>query len=148
MLTAILLLTLSFDVRHSTDDPRVLALLQNIGHRGVRQFDQQEVAAFFVRDANGVISSVDWPHTGNRTSEHYNGAIPAGTVAIVHTHPLQADEHPSRGDIAQARKIGLPIYVVTRMNLYVVDPNGDVIKLFAGTNWIGRNPVSVPMAAK
>ena len=136
MLTAILFVALSFDVRRSADDPHVMAALQDLAHRGVYQVDQTEVAAFLVRDSNGVISAVRWPHTANRRSEHYEGAIPAGTVAIAHTHPLQADPRPSRGDIEQARKIGLPIYVVTRRNLYVVDASGGVMELFARTDWM------------
>jgi hypothetical protein len=135
MLVTFLLVALSLDLRHSIDDPRFLAVLQDIAHRGAFQIDQQEVAAFLVRDANGTISSVMWPHSADRRSEHYDGAIPAGTVAIAHTHPWQADQHPSRGDVEQARKIGLPIYVVTRSNLYVVDSSGEVIELFARTNW-------------
>jgi hypothetical protein len=135
MLTAVLLLALAFDVRRSTDNPHVMAALQDLAHCGAYQTDQTEVAAFLVRDRNGVISSVMWPHTANRRSEQYDGAIPAGTVAIAHTHPWQADQHPSRGDIDQAKKIGLPIYVVTRRDLYVVNSSGEVIELFARTNW-------------
>jgi hypothetical protein len=135
MLTAILFLALSFDVRHTVDDPHVMAALQDLAHRGAYQTDQTEVAAFLVRDANGVVTSVMWPHTANRRSEHYEGTIPAGTVAIAHTHPWQADQHPSRGDIEQAKKVGLPIYVVTGRNLYVVDSSGAVIELFVRTNW-------------
>lgn len=37
------------------------------------------------------------------------------------THPIYA-EKPSRGDVDLAQRIGLPIYVVTRWYLYVVDP--------------------------
>jgi len=135
MLTALFFLALSFDVRHSVDDPHVLSALQDLAHRGAYQTDQTEVAAFLVRDANGVITSVMWPHSANRRSEHFEGMIPAGTVAIAHTHPLQADQHPSGGDIALAKKIGLPIYVVTRRNLYVVDSSGVVIELLTRTNW-------------
>jgi len=110
----------SFDVRRAVDDPQVLAMMQDIALRGAHQLDQQEVAAFIVRDANGAIASELWPHTANRRSEHFNGVVPAGTVAIAHTHPIFA-ERPSSGDIDQARKIGLPIYVITRWALYVVD---------------------------
>jgi proteasome lid subunit RPN8/RPN11 len=126
--------TPSFDVRRAANDPRVLAVMQDIALRGAHQFDQQEVAAFLVRDANGAILSVMWPHTANRRSEHFDGAVPAGTVAIAHTHPLFA-ERPSSGDIAQARKIGLPIYVITRWNLYVVDAVGTVMPLIEKRNW-------------
>jgi proteasome lid subunit RPN8/RPN11 len=128
----------SYDIRRATDDPQVLAIMQDIALRGAHQFDQQEVAAFLVRDANGVIASVMWPHTANRRSEHYDGVVPAGTVAIAHTHPTFA-ERPSHGDIEQAKKIGLPIYVITRWNLYVVDATGAVIPLIVQENW-ARSP--------
>ena len=124
----------SFDVRRAADDPQVLAVMQDIARRGALQTDQQEVAAFLVRDESGAIASSLWPHTANRRSEHYEGAIPAGTVAIAHTHPIFA-ERPSRGDIEQARKIGIPIYVITRWSLYVVDETGDVTALIAHRNW-------------
>ncbi|HXH39312.1 MAG TPA: hypothetical protein VNN08_11845, partial [Thermoanaerobaculia bacterium] len=55
----------SFDVRSAADDPQVLAVMQDLALRGAHQVDQQEVAAFLVRDANGAISSVLWPHTAN-----------------------------------------------------------------------------------
>jgi proteasome lid subunit RPN8/RPN11 len=136
---ALLLFAISFDLRRAADDPQVLAFLQDLAVRGAYQVDHQEVAAFIVQDGNGVTSSVLWPHTANVRSERYRGAIPAGTVAIAHTHPLYA-ERPSRGDIEQAKKIGLPIYVITRWNLYVVDPSsGASIALIKNKNWT-RSP--------
>ena len=135
MRLVILLLALSFDVRHATDNPQVFAILQQMAIAGTQRFDQREMAAFLVRDANGSVSSVPWPQTGRFRSEHYQGTLPTGTVALAHTHPWQADQRPSQGDIEQARKIGLPIYVVTRWNLYVVDSKGKVITLFARTDW-------------
>ena len=134
----------SFDVRRAADDPQVLAVMQDIALHGAYQLDQQEVAAFLVRDANGAISSVLWPLTANRRSEHSDGVVPAGTVAIAHTHPIFA-ERPSSGDIAQARKIGLPIYVITRWNLYVVDATGAVMPLIEKKNWAhSPRPAEVP----
>ena len=134
----------SFDVRRAVNDPQVLAVMQDMALRGAYQPDQQEVAAFLVRDLNGAISSVLWPHTANRRSEHYDGVIPARTVAIAHTHPIFA-ERPASGDIAQAKKIGLPIYVITRWNLYVVDATGAVMPLIEKKNWAhSRIPAEVP----
>jgi hypothetical protein len=135
MLTALLFLALSFDVRSSADDSRVFAILQQMARSGAERSNQTEIAAFLVRDAGGAISSVPWPQSGRFRSESYRGVIPAGTVALAHTHPWQADQRPSQGDVEQAKKIGLPIYVVTRWNLYVVDAAGNVIELFARTDW-------------
>ena len=131
----------SFDVHRAANDSQVLAVMQDIALRGAQQPDQQEVAAFLVRDTNGAISSVLWPLTADRRSVHYRGVVPAGTVAIAHTHPIFA-ERPSSGDIAQARKIGLPIYVITRWNLYVVDATGAVTSLIEKKNWTRSAGVS------
>jgi hypothetical protein len=78
-----------------------------------------------------------WPHTANLRSEHYEGEIPAGTVALAHTHPLFA-ERPSKGDVAESMRIRLPIYVITRWHLYVVDPqSGERVALIANRSWMG-----------
>ena len=126
----------SFDLRRAADDPEVLAFLQDLALRGSHQVDQQEVAAFIVQDESGATSCLLWPHTANVRSEHYRGAIPAGTVAVAHTHPLFA-EQPSRGDVAESKRIGLPIYVITRWHLYVVDPqSGESIALVRQSSWM------------
>jgi len=135
MLAAIFLLAFSFDVRHFVDDPHLLALLQQMARSGAERSDQSEIAAFLVRDTAGAISFVPWPQSGRFRSESFRGVIPLGTVALAHTHPWQADQRPSRGDIEQAKKIGLPIYVVTRWNLYAVDADGNVVEIFARTDW-------------
>lgn len=132
-----------FDVRSPAHDPRVMAVMQDLAARGERQIEQREIAAFLVRDANGAISSVLWPRTWNSRSERYDGVIPPGTVAIAHTHPSRADKRPSRGDIEQAVRIGLPIYVITRWHLYVVDSSGVVIRLYVREDWSHRREVGI-----
>ena len=126
----------SFDFRRTADDPQVLTFLQDLAVRGSSLVDQQEVAAFIVQDASGATSCILWPHTANVRSEHYRGVIPTGTVALAHTHPLFA-EQPSRGDVAESRRIGLPIYVITRWHLYVVDPqSGESVALIQHRSWM------------
>jgi proteasome lid subunit RPN8/RPN11 len=128
-----------FDYRRAADDLRVLSVLQEMAVRGAQQVDDREVAAFLVQDASGSIASVKWPHSGAARSERYDGVIPAGTVAIAHTHPTYAPL-PSRGDVGQAMRIGLPIYVITRWSLYVVDPtSGTCLALIEHKNWM-RSP--------
>jgi hypothetical protein len=134
MQLAALLLAIVFDVHSAVADPQALAAMQQVAERGARMPDQQEVAAFIVRAEDGTLSCVMWPHTANRRSEHYRGDVPAGTVAIAHTHPIFA-EHPSRGDVEQAKRIGLPIYVITRWSLYVVDADGTVTPLIVHRDW-------------
>ena len=125
-----------FDFRHAADDPEVLALLQDLAVRGANQPGDLEVAAFIVLKADGGVSCLLWPHSANMRSEHYQGRIPEGTVAIAHTHPLYAPQ-ASGGDVAQSKRIGLPIYVLTRWNLSVVDPSsGERVALIERKSWI------------
>jgi proteasome lid subunit RPN8/RPN11 len=133
MWTLLMVVALSVDAR--SENLQLLAALRDLRTRGLMQTDQREVAAFVVRRDDGSLNIVMWPHSANFRSERYEGAVPAGTVAIAHTHPPQADQRPSRGDIEQAKKIGMPIYVVTRWNLWVADAHGDVHELVARTDW-------------
>jgi len=125
-----------FDFRHAADDPEVLALLQDLAARGAYQPDDVEVAAFIVLKADGGVSCLLWPSSMSVRSAHYQGRIPEGTVAIAHTHPGYAPQ-ASRGDVDQSKRIGLPIYVLTRRELSVVDPSsGERVALIEGKSWI------------
>jgi hypothetical protein len=133
MWTLLMVVALSLDPR--SENLQLLAALRDLRTRGIMQTEQREVAAFIVRREDGSLNAVIWPQNGRYRSGHYEGPVPAGTVAIAHTHPPEADRRPSRGDIEQAKKIGMPIYVVTRWNLWVADAQGDVHELVARTDW-------------
>ena len=127
------LLNRPFDFR--TADPTLVGILRTLANRGAQATSDMEVAAFIIRNSDGELASMPWPHTASIRAAHYQGAMPSGTVAIAHTHPIYAKE-PSRGDIEQAKRIGLPIYVVTRWNLYVIDPSsGASVALISQKNW-------------
>src|SRR5581483_1901773 len=83
-------------------------MLQDLAVRGSSKVDDLEVAAFIVKGPDGAVRCLMWPHTANRRAEEYHGSVPEGTVAIAHTHPLFA-ELPSRGDVEQSKRIGLPM---------------------------------------
>ena len=91
-----------------------------LNHAAVRG-ENREAAAFLVRDGDGRIRSILWPLDGGLRSAHFQGIVPAGTIAIAHTHPHGWDQ-PSRNDIAQAKRSGIAIVVVTRSNVNVVLP--------------------------
>jgi len=132
------LLNVPFNLRGAAADPNLLAGFRNLAAlaiQGGQQADNREVAAFLVREANGSITFRVWPHTARTRSETYHGPTPAGTVAIAHTHPFCAPQ-PSRGDIPQSVRLGLPIYVITYWELSVVDPSsGECIFLIQRKNW-------------
>jgi hypothetical protein len=65
--------------------------------------------------------------------------IPGNVIALVHTHPPNADKKPSPGDVDTARRSGLPVYVLTRWYIYAVDPaSGAIVPLIEGRNWVGE----------
>jgi len=123
-----------FDFRRA-DDPTLLRILRDLAVRSVNKADEMEIAAFIVKDESGNLSCLMWPHTSATRAARYSGVTPTGTVAIAHTHPVQAPQ-PSRADVQQSTRIGLPIYVVTRWNLYGVDPgSGESIVLRKNKEW-------------
>ena len=122
-------------------DPEMLGILSDVYQRDAWRTDGTEVAVFIVRTPDGRLSCLLWPHTDSVRSAHYDGPIPPGTIALAHSHPIHSLERPSRGDVVQAQRIGLPIYVVTRWCLYVVDPlTGQSVELIQQKNWTRGNP--------
>jgi hypothetical protein len=72
-----------------------------------------ERAAFVVAAASGDVTLVEWPFQSKFQRASYDGVIPAGTIGIVHTHPNSCP-NPSAGDSELARRMGMPVLVLTR----------------------------------
>ena len=72
-----------------------------------------EHAAFIVREADEAQHFVAWPYHHQLFEATYAGAVPARTVAIIHTHPNSLPL-PSVGDAQLALRTRLSVYVVTR----------------------------------
>jgi len=87
--------------------------------------DDYEIAAFAVRAADGSVSLVFWSDTRRFHGAQWSGRLPDGVVAVLHTHPYRSPL-PSLRDAAEARRLGLPFYVVSRGALSVVEPDGRV----------------------
>jgi hypothetical protein len=93
-----------------------------------------EEAAFLIRNAAGATFFLHWPSDGELNQATWNGPIPAGTVAILHTHPNYLPL-PSNRDIRVARTIAIPVYVITRNRIERTDGGKPVI-IVAG-DWSG-----------
>ena len=91
----------------------------------LRADDEYERAAFVVRGDDGALRLIEWPFRREFRRARWEGAAPEGTIAIVHTHPRELPR-PSMGDHAEARRIGLPIYVLTRGGVSVAHPQTGV----------------------
>ena len=48
-------------------------------------------------------------------------------VAVLHNHPFN-DVHPSRHDVGLAHQLGIPVFVVTRDEVWVGTPEGKVFQ--------------------
>lgn len=97
----------------------------------------RELAAFVVEEErDGTLGCILWPgHAGVR-SESFSGVVPAGTVAIVHSHPDGTSARPSRGDVAVARRLVLPFIVVTRTEIWIAGARGGApVNLARGRLW-------------
>jgi len=96
---------------------------------GSSRFEQ---AAFAVRERDGRIDFVRWPASPGDFQADYRGSIPPNAIAIVHTHPNGYPE-PSNNDAAVARRLGMPVYVVTRARVSVT--TGREMRIIAVGDW-------------
>lgn len=83
---------------------------------------QTERAAFIVRTPDGRLRLHPWPVTNKHRKSTWKGPIPPDTVAVVHTHP-HLDPKPSARDHEEARRLGLPVYALSRLSIYRADPD-------------------------
>ncbi len=79
----------------------------------------RESAAFLVVGESNDFRIVHWPATNQFHAQRWVGAVPDGTVAVVHTHPAHLPD-PSAHDIAEARRTGIPIFVLTPGSVVLV----------------------------
>lgn len=94
-----------------------------------------EFAAFVIRDESGRYSSQPFPPLRQFRQAEARGPTPEGAVAIIHTHP-SGMERPSRQDQLEAKRLGIPIYVLTRWAIQKVDPNtGNNVRVIQARDW-------------
>ena len=79
-------------------------------------FVDTEEAMFVIRGPDGRLSFTRWRTSGIVRHAQWDGPVPFGVVAIVHTHPNWSPR-PSMNDIRTAMRINLPVYVVTRTHI-------------------------------
>jgi proteasome lid subunit RPN8/RPN11 len=132
------LLTQPFEFRRTARNPDAIAALSDLARQGAEQKRDIEVAAFLVQESDGTISCLRWPVSEETLIARFKGQIPPRVVAVAHTHP-RWNPQPTRWDIDEARRTGLPIYVLTRYDVYVIDPSsGESIHVIERQNWTSR----------
>ncbi len=124
-----------FDVDRPAHDPCVMKELASMVRDAAGGMKRgAEVAGFLMAGGDGSVSLARWRSTAGVWGERFDGAIPAGVVAVVHTHPREWDR-PSSADVREAMRIGLPFYVLSQLHVWVVNPaSGEVVEL-ARSGW-------------
>jgi hypothetical protein len=70
-----------------------------------------EGAAFLILEGDAFECAM-WPRTVAFHAQTWGGRVPDNTAAIIHSHPADLPE-PSGGDTTLAKKLGIPVFVVT-----------------------------------
>ena len=93
-----------------------------------------ERAGFLILESEGAVTLAPWNATAGFQRASHRGGIPAGAIAVAHTHPRGASG-PSAGDRDLARRIGLPVVVITPDAVVAAIPDGTIRTLIAGPGW-------------
>ncbi|MBV8543496.1 MAG: hypothetical protein JO088_02025 [Acidobacteria bacterium] len=130
VIAAILLTFTSVDVR----DPVVHGVMADLLRHARFGISNSEEAAFLIRNAAGATFFLRWRSDGELNQATWSGPMPAGTVAILHTHPIYLPL-PSNRDMRVAREAAIPVYVITRNRIERTD--GDKPVIVATGDWSG-----------
>ena len=79
----------------------------------------------FTVNADGSVTPITTSGTANSNSV----TVPAGTQAIIHTHPAGTKPTPSEGDVLAAQKANCPNYALSQHELWVANPDGTTAKV-------------------
>jgi hypothetical protein len=96
-----------------------------------------ELAAWVVAEGSDHVRWQTWPDGRRHLRAHWVGPVPAHAVAIVHTHPAMVDPKPSPTDIETARRLGMPVYTVSRSGIWKAGRDGQVIAVADARWWAG-----------
>jgi hypothetical protein len=133
MLNVIAVIAITFtavDLRDPAVHGVLAALLRNARYGCA----STEEAAFIIRDARGATYFLRWRANGELNRAEWHGPLPAGTVAIVHTHPNWLPL-PSNLDARVARETFVPVFVITLTRISRTD--GGRPMLVASGDWSG-----------
>jgi hypothetical protein len=113
------------------DDPDVLAYCRTLLAKSAAD-KLNEHGAFVVRTSAGRYYFVRWPPLGRNDLLIWRGRIPAGTVAIIHTHPDMRGS-ASKYDAMTAQRTRVPVYILTARR--IVKTDGEVTTVVRKGKW-------------
>ncbi|HEY6844032.1 MAG TPA: hypothetical protein VI391_07685 [Thermoanaerobaculia bacterium] len=106
-------------------------------------FHRTERAAFIIDRGDGDIQCVMWPGGDQYERASFRGSIPPGTIAIIHTHPVNVP-WPSEQDQREARRLRITIYALTPTSITKALPSNDPPVLVRKGAWIDPRPRDHP----
>ncbi len=95
----------------------------------------EERAGFLVIDEAGHFHLQAWPASNRYHAEEWSGALPRGTVAIAHTHPI-ATPAASMHDCAEALRLGIPMFVLTPDSVVLIGASDGKPHSIASRGWL------------
>ncbi len=98
-------------------------------------YTPRERAAWVVPDGAARTRWVSWPNERRFMNARWKGPVPAGAVAIVHTHPGVVDPKPSGQDIETAQRLGVSVYTVSRTGIWKALPDGSIVSVDDARWW-------------
>jgi hypothetical protein len=134
LLSAVLLFAQPMGIE-ITSDPLIRAGLWRMFADTRFGHAMNEEAAFIVRAADGALSLVRWPSSDAPHRSQWKAPVPAGAIAIAHTHP-NGQPRPSIADSRTAEQWSMPVYVVTRTRIARTD--GTHTETVVEGNWEPR----------
>ncbi|HEV7767618.1 MAG TPA: Mov34/MPN/PAD-1 family protein [Thermoanaerobaculia bacterium] len=87
----------------------------------------RERAAFLIRESDGTLTLQPWDGGGFRHAS-FRGRVPERTLAVLHTHP-RGEERPSQHDRDEARRLRMPVIVITPGAVVAAMPDGSDLTL-------------------
>ena len=117
------------------EDTVIRGFFGDVLRKGGLGYRDIETAAFVVQQADGQYRCVTWPFTGSFQSQKFTGTIPDRSVAILHTHP-EARPNPSLKDRETAMITGVPVFVLTRRNIFMIRADGTSTALVKDRRWV------------
>jgi hypothetical protein len=116
-------------------DPVIRGFFADVLRKGGLGYRNTETAAFLVLQPDGDYRCVTWPFTGAFGMQRFTGTIPDRSVAILHTHP-NARPDPSHRDRETAMVTGVPVFILTRRDIFMIRANGTSTRVVRDHYWV------------
>ena len=118
--------------RALAEDPVVHDCFADILLRGLTR-QEAESAAWVVLKIDHY-ECIVWSSTGYRAEVTFQGEMPIGVVAVVHSHPPSLPK-ASLKDLETAKQLNVPIFAVTPLAVWVADPDAGILPIVQNMVW-------------